>query len=69
MVLVSFDSHNDLVSVKIFVSGNILDFPRVNWAQKMTKTFNFGYFPFRLKHLILKYCEKNVCLMRGYLWS
>ena len=56
MVLVSFDSHNDLVSVKIFVSGNILGFPGVNWAQKMTKTFNFGYVLFWLKHLILKYC-------------
>ena len=54
MVLVSFDSHNDLVSVKIFVSGNILGFPGVNWAQKMTKTFNFGYVLFWLKHLILK---------------
>ena len=63
LLLVSFDSHNDLVSVKIFVSGNILDFPGVNWTQKMTKTFNFGYFPFRLKHLILKYYEENVFVL------
>ena len=49
-----FDSHKDVASGKIPVFGNILGFPGINWAQKWTKTFNFGYVSFPLKPLILK---------------
>ena len=56
LVLVLFNSHKDVVSGKILVFGNILGFPGINWAQKWTKTFNFRYVPFLLKHLILKDC-------------
>ena len=34
LVLVLFDSHKDVVLRKILVFGNILGFPRINWAQK-----------------------------------
>ena len=44
----SFDSNKDLVSGKIVVFGNILGFPGVNWAKKMTKPFKFGYVPLPL---------------------
>ena len=54
LVFVLFDSHKDVVSGKILVFGKILAFPVINWAQKWTQTFNFGYVPFPLKHLILK---------------
>ena len=56
LVLVLFNSYKDVVSGKILVFGNILGFPGINWAQKWTKTFNFRYVPFLLKHLILKDC-------------
>ena len=56
LLLVLFDSHQDAVSQKILVFGKILDFPEVNWAQKWTKIFNFGYAPFALKKSILKDC-------------
>ena len=52
--LVSSDSRKDVVSGKIKVFGNILFFPGVNWAQKWTKTQNFGYVPFPLKDINLK---------------
>ena len=55
-----FDSHKDVVSGKILVFGNILGFPGVNWAQKWTKTVNFGYVPFPLKHLFLKDCSATI---------
>ena len=55
-----FDSHKDLVSVKILVFGNILSFLVDNCAQKWTKTENFGNVPFWLKHLILKDCSDTV---------
>ena len=54
-----FDSHKDVVSGKNFF-GNILDFVGVHWAQKWTKTINFGYVPFPFKHLILKDCSETV---------
>ena len=67
--LVLFDSHKDLVSRKILVFGNILGFLGVNWAQKWTKTVNFGYVPFPLKHLILKDSSETVfVLWDTYLW-
>ena len=55
-----FDSHKDVVSGKILVFGNILGIPGVNCAPKWTKTFNFVYVPFPLKHLILKDCLVTV---------
>ena len=60
LVLVLFNSHKDVVLGKILVFGNILGFPGKDWAQKWTKTFNFGYVLFLLKHLILKDCLDNV---------
>ena len=52
--LVSFDSPKAIVSGKILVFGNILCFLGVNWAQKWTKTVNFGYVPFPLKDINFK---------------
>ena len=52
--LVSSDSPKDAVSGKIFVFGNILCFSGVNWAQKWTKTVNFGYVSFPLKDISFK---------------
>ena len=63
LVLVLFDSHKEVVSGKILVFGNILGFPGVNWAQKWTKTFNFGYILFWRKHLILKDCLYTVIVL------
>ena len=42
------------------VFGNIFDFPELNWAQKWTKTVNFGYFSFPLLFPFLKDCPQNV---------
>ena len=64
LVLVLLDIHKDVVSEKILVFGNILCFPGLNWAQKWTKTFNFGYVLSPLKHLILKDCLETVFLLR-----
>ena len=71
LVLVLFDIHKDVVSGKILVFSNILGFPGVNWAQKWTKTFNFGYVLFPLKHLILKDCLETVFVLwdTTYRWS
>ena len=67
--LVLFDSHKDVVSRKILVFGNILCFVGVNWAQKWTKSVNFGYVPFPLKHLILEDCSETVfVLWKMCLW-
>ena len=63
LVLVLFNSHKDVVSGKILVFGNILGFPGINWTQKWTKTFNFGYIPFLLKHLVLKDCLDTVFVL------
>ena len=52
--LVLSHSPKDVVSGKIKVFGNILCFPGVNWAQKWTKTQNFGYVPFPLKDISFK---------------
>ena len=52
--LVSSDSAKDVVSGKILVFGNILCFWGVNWAQKWTKTVNFGYVPFPLNGISFK---------------
>ena len=57
---VSSDSPKDVVSAKSLVFGNVFFFLVVNWAQKWTKTLNFGYVPFVLKHLILKHCSHPV---------
>ena len=40
--LVLFDSHKDVISGKILVFGNILDFVGLNWTQKWIKTVNLG---------------------------
>ena len=53
LVPVLFESHKEVVSGKILVFGNIL---ALNWAQKWTKIFKFGYVPFPLKHILLKDC-------------
>ena len=45
------------------VFGNILDFLGVKWAQKWTKTINFVYVSFPLKHLILKDCTETVFVL------
>ena len=70
MGLVLFDIHNDVVSGKILVFDNILDFLRVIWPQKWNKTVNFGYVLFPFKYLILKhYSESAFVLWETYLWS
>ena len=58
--LVSSDSPKDVVSGKIKVFGNILCFPGVNWAQKSTKTVNFGYVLFPLQDKIFKHCSYSL---------
>ena len=58
--LVSSDSPKDVESGQNLVFGKILSFPRANWAQKWTKTENFGYALFVLKHLIWKRCSHTV---------
>ena len=59
----SSDSRKDVVSGKIKVFGNILIFRGVNWAQKWTKTQNFGYVPFPLKDISFKHSSHSViCL-------
>ena len=69
LVLVLFDSHKDLVFGKNF-GFNILGFLGVNWAQKWTRTINFGYILFPLKQLILKDCSETAfVLWKMYLWS
>ena len=57
------DSHKDVVSWKILVFSNILDFQGVNWAQNWTKTIVFGYVLLPLKHLILKDCSETVFVL------
>ena len=49
--LVSSDSSKDAVFIKILVFDNILCFPGVNWAQRWTKTVNFGFVPFTLNDI------------------
>ena len=63
--LVLFYGHKDVVSGKILVFDNISSFLGVNWAQKWTKTVNFGYVPFPLKHFILRDCSEAVF----FLWE
>ena len=58
-----FGIDKDVVSGKILVFGNVFAFPGVNWTQKWTKTFKFGYVLFPLKHLILKDCLDTVFLL------
>ena len=62
--LVSYDNPKVIVFGKILVFGNILCFLGVNWAQKWTKTVNFGYVPFPLKDRILEHCSHNVFVSR-----
>ena len=61
--LLSFDSPKVVVSGKILVFGYIFSFLGLNWAQKWTKTENFGYVPFVLKHRISKHCSYTVFLL------
>ena len=58
--LVLFDSPKDEVSEKVLVFDHSLYFPGVNWAQKWTKTVNFGYVPLLLKDTILEDCSYNM---------
>ena len=58
--LVSSDSPKDVVFGKIKVFGNILRFAGVNWAQKWTKTVNFGYVRFPLKDISFKDSSHSV---------
>ena len=58
--LVLSDTRKDVVSGKIKVFGNTFCFLGVNWAQKWTKTLNFGYVPFPLKQISSKYCSYSV---------
>ena len=59
-----FDSNKDVVSgKKVLGFGSILGFLGVKWAQKWTKTVNFGYVLFQLKHLILKDCSETVFVL------
>ena len=54
---------------KLLVFGNILGFLGVNWVHKWTKTINFVYVPFPLKHLILRDCSATIfVLCKTYLW-
>ena len=46
------------------VFGSIFCFPGVNWAQKWTKTVNFEYILFVLKHLILKDCSHTIFVLQ-----
>ena len=39
-------------------------FPGINRAQKRTKTVNFEYVPFVLKHLILKDCSQTIFVLQ-----
>ena len=55
-----FGSHKDVVSGKILFFGSIFGFLGINWAQKWTKTINFGHILFAFKHLILKDCSEAV---------
>ena len=67
--LALFDIHKDSISGKFLVFGNILGLLEENWAQKWTKTINFGYVLFLLKHLILKDCSETVfVLWKAFLW-
>ena len=68
--LLSFDSPKVVVSGKILVFGNIFNFLGLNWAQKWTKTENFGCVPFVLKHTNFETLFLH-CLfaMMDYLWS
>ena len=56
----SLDIPNDVVSGEFLVFCNILCFPGVNWAQKWTKTVNFGYVPSPLKDTNFKDCSYSV---------
>ena len=60
LVLVLFNSHKDVVSGKFLAFSNILGFRGINWAQIWTKTFNFRYISFLLKHLISKDCLNSI---------
>ena len=65
-----FNNHKDVVSGKKFGFLQYFGgFFAENWAQKWTKTINFGYVSFPLKHLILKDCSETVfVLSKTYLW-
>ena len=69
--LMSSDSPKDVVYGKILVFCNNLCFPWVNWTLKWTKTQNFGYVLFPLKHIT--YIHNTfihcLCLIMFYSWS
>ena len=58
--LTLFDSPKDVVSETVLVFDRSLYFPGVNWAQKWTKTVNFGYVLLSLKDTILEDCSYNM---------
>ena len=67
---VLFDIHKGVVSgKKVWFLAIFCFFWGGNWAQIWTKTINFGYVSFLLKHLILKDCSETVFfLWKTYLW-
>ena len=62
---VSSDSRRDVVSGKNLFFGKIVCFPGVNWAQKSTKTENFGYV---LRLSISEIFKKGYMAVR-YFWE
>ena len=63
-----FDSHKDVVSGKNFGFWQYFCFLVEKLDPKWTKTINFGYVLFPLKHLILKDLHFNQHFLT-YLWS
>ena len=61
--LVFFDSHKDVVFGKSFGFWWYFGFSGGKWVQKWTKTINFGYVSFPLKHLILKDCSETAFVL------
>ena len=61
--IMSSDRAKDVVSGKIKVFVNILCFSGVNWAQKWTKTQNFGYVPFPFKDISFKDSSYSVTVL------
>ena len=58
-----FDSHKDVVSGKNFGFWQYFGFSVEKLRPKWTKTINFGYVSFPLKHLILKDCSDTVFVL------
>ena len=61
--LVLFDIHKDVVSGKKIGFSQYFEFSGPNWAKKLTKTINFRYVLFLIKHVILKNCSETVFVL------